>query len=217
LIHFDPAKYGDSAASFYNQLYSTVERNLVTTLAGLAGSGPVLDLGIGTGRVAIPLLRAGVEVHGIEASSAMITVLRNHPEAKDIPVLHGEFSTTPFNTQYQLIYSLVSTFLLLPSLEHQQACFFNIARHLRSGGCFVSEIYNSINSFPEADAVKIPITTSNGIMDYHVTYLATPLHILDEMAANAGLQLAGRWSNWSQGAYTKESQRHISVYVLVDR
>lgn len=214
MIHFDPAKYGDSAASFYDQLYSTVERYLVPTLVGLAGSGPALDLGIGTGRVAIPLLQAGVPVHGIEASSSMIAVLSNNPEAKNIPVLHGEFSTTPFKIKYQLIYSLVSTFLLLPSLLHQQECFFNIARHLRSGGCFVSEVYNSTSSFPAADTVRIPITTSTGIMDYHVTYLATPIHLLDEMAAKAGLRLAKRWSNWSQSAYTKESSRHISVYVL---
>jgi SAM-dependent methyltransferase len=214
MTSFDPAKYGDSAALFYDQLYNSVDIATVTALTQLAGSGPVLDLGIGTGRMAIPLVRANVDVHGIEASAAMIAKLRQHTELKNIPIIQGDFSSTPLANQYQLVYSLVSTFLLLPSLENQQACFYNIARHLNKGGCFVSEIYESENNFPTVDETVIPVITGEGVKDYHVTYLGTPIKVLDEMAAKAGLRLKERWSDWKQSAYTVESVRHISVYQL---
>ena len=142
----------------------------------------------------------------------MITTLRSHPGAKDIPVLQGDFTTTPLGTKYQLIYSLVSTFFLLPSLELQQACFLNIARHLRPGGLFVSEAYVTTNSFPGTDSSTIPIITPSGIKDYHVTFLATPLNILDSMARQAGLRVAERWSNWLNAPYSPTKPRHISVY-----
>jgi SAM-dependent methyltransferase len=156
---FDAAKYGDSSASFYDQLYPTIEAGVLTTLKRLAGEGPVLDLGIGTGRVGIPLSQSGIELHGIEASPAMIAALRKHTGGTDIHVIQGDFATTPLGGPYQLVYSLVSTFLLLPTLEQQKECFKNIAAHLKKDGCFVSEVYESESSFPEPDSTKIPIIT----------------------------------------------------------
>jgi len=210
---FDPTKYGDSSASFYDQLYPSVESGAIKTLYALAGDGPVLDLGIGTGRMAIPLLHLGVAVYGVEASSAMIAELHKHPEANNIPVIAGDFVSIDLGNRYQLIYSLVSTFLLLPSLELQQECFFNIARHLKPGGFFVSEVYESESSFPEADTNTFPIITSSGTKEYEVTYLATPVHILDAMAAKAGLIVHRRWSDWRQTQYAKGKQKHITVYI----
>ena len=211
---FDPTKYGDNSASFYDQLYAGVEAGIINTLKSLAGNGPALDFGIGTGRVAIPLLQSGITVYGIEASTAMISMLRKHKEAENIPVIEGDFVGTPLGNKYQLIYSLVSTFLLLPSLELQQDCFFNIARHLRPGGFFISEVYESKNSFPETDTNTIPIITESGTKEYRVTCLATPIDILDQMAARAGLVVARRWSDWRQKQYMEGNPRHITVYAL---
>src|SRR5476649_514075 len=97
---FDPSSYGDCAAPIYDQLYPAVESGLVATLAALANGGPALDLGIGTGRVAIPLHRSGIRVHGIEASSAMIAAFRAHPDSEDIPVIQGDLGSASLGSSY---------------------------------------------------------------------------------------------------------------------
>jgi len=211
---FDPASYGDSCASFYDQLYPTIERGLLATLRELAGDGPALELGIATGRVAIPLRRAGVAVHGIDASPAMIAVFRTRPEAADIPVIAGDFASTPLGGRFQLIYSLVSTFSLLTTLELQRACLQNIAAHLTSGGCFVSENFDGASSFPHVDMHEYRIDTPSGIRNYRVSYLNTPLSMIDEMARDSGLHLAARWSDGLRTPWTPAQPRHLSVYQL---
>lgn len=209
---FDPASYGDSCASFYDQLYPAIERGLLATLRELAGDGPAMELGIATGRVAIPLRRAGVAVHGIDASPAMLAAFRAHPDAADIPVIAGDFASTPLGGRFQLIYSLVSTFSLLTSLELQRACLHNIAAHLTAGGCFVSENFDGIGSFPHADTHEYRIDTPSGVRTYRVDCLNTPLSVIDEMARDSGLHLAARWSDWMRTPWTPAQPRHISVY-----
>jgi len=211
---FEPSSYGDCAAPIYDQLYPAVESGLVATLAALAKGGPVLDLGIGTGRVAIPLRRLGIPIHGVEASSAMIAAFCAHPGNEDIPVIHGDFSSAPLGSSYRLIYCLVSTFFLLPSLPLQQGCLHNIARHLLPGGLFVSEGFSSASRYPLADTTQIPISTPSGIRPYRVTTLSTPLDVLDAMAGQAHLRLVERWSTWSRTPYQPVHPRHISVYRL---
>jgi SAM-dependent methyltransferase len=211
---FDPSSYGDGAAPFYDQLYPAVESGLLATLAALANGGPALDLGIGTGRVAIPLHRLGIPVHGVEASSVMIAAFRAHPGSEDIPVVHGDFGSAALGSSYRLIYCLVSTFFLLPSLPLQQICLHNIARHLLPEGLFVSEAFSGMSSYPLADTTDIPIGTPSGIRPYRVTTLSTPLDVLDAMAARARLRLTERWSTWSRTPYLPVHPRHISVYRL---
>jgi SAM-dependent methyltransferase len=210
---FDPAAYGDGAAAIYDQLYPAVESRLVVCLADLARGGPALDLGVGTGRVAIPLRRLGIAVHGIDASLPMIESLRARAEGVEIPVLHGDFATASLGaTRYSLVYSLVSTVFLLPSLTSQQACLENVARHLAPDGVFVSEAFRDDESFPEPHTRTIPIVTRSGVANYRVTTLAPPPHVFDDMASRAGLRLRCRWSNWSRTPYQPTQPRHISVY-----
>ncbi|MEZ5823220.1 MAG: class I SAM-dependent methyltransferase [Geminicoccaceae bacterium] len=210
---FDPASYGDCTAAFYDQLYPVVETGLVTTLAELAQGGPALDLGIGTGRVAVPLRRAGVPVVGIEASSSMIAAFHSRPCTQGIPVIRGDFATDPLgDSPYRLIYALVSTFFLLPTELLQQACFHNVARHLAPGGHFVSEAFLNDGSFPVPEVTEVPITTPSGVFSYRVMTLSTPLVLIDEMACRSGLRLVERWSHWSRKPYQAGQPRHISVY-----
>jgi SAM-dependent methyltransferase len=214
---FNPAEYGDGAASIYDLLYPNVESGLTSCLVDLANGGIALDLGIGTGRVAIPLSRLGVEVHGIEASSSMIAALRAKPEGDTIPVLHGDFSRDALGpSPYALIYSLVSTLFLLPSLALQESCLGNIRRHLAHDGVFASEAYGDAATYPEPQSASIPIFTSSGVIPYRVTALMPPLGLLDEMAARAGLRLVDRWSNWARQPYVLPGKRHISVYARAD-
>jgi SAM-dependent methyltransferase len=210
----NPSSYGDHAAPFYDQLYPKVEAGLLRALADLAGNGRAMDLGIGTGRVAIPLRRAGVSVEGIDASSAMIAALRARPGAEGISVILGDFACTPLGSHFQLIYSLVSTLFLLTSLELQRACLENIARHLGTGGRFVSEASSASSSYPDTDSHAIPIDTPFGTHVYRVDCLVTPLTVLDGIAEESGLYLVERWSDWSRAPYDATTTRHISVYAL---
>ena len=86
------ATYGDKIADVYDELYGDVSPAAIEMLASLAGTtGRALELGIGTGRMALPLTAKGVEVHGIDASSAMLDKLRGKPGADQIPVTVADF------------------------------------------------------------------------------------------------------------------------------
>ena len=108
-------------------------------LAGLAGGGRALELGIGTGRIALPLARRGVDVDGIDLSRAMVARLRDKPGGETIPVAIGDFATTTVDGPFSLAYLVFNTIMNLTSQEAQVACFRNVARHLEPGGCFVIE------------------------------------------------------------------------------
>ena len=110
-------------------------------LADLAGTGAALELGIGTGRLALPLSRRGVRVHGIELSPAMVAELRAQPGADEIGVTIGDFATTRVDETFTLAYLVRNTITNLTTQDEQVECFRNVAAHLEPGGCFVIENY----------------------------------------------------------------------------
>src|SRR6266545_3894154 len=113
----------------------------VSFLAELAGSGDALELGIGTGRIALPLSRRGVRVHGIELSPAMVAELQANPGADDIGVTIGDFATVKVAGTFTLAYLVRNTITNLTTQDEQVACFCNVAAHLEPGGRFVIEVY----------------------------------------------------------------------------
>ena len=113
----------------------------VSFLAELAGTGAALELGIGTGRLALPLSRRGVAVHGIELSPAMVAQLQAKPGADTIGVTIGDFATTMVGGTFTLAYLVRNTIANLTTQDQQVACFGNVAAHLEPGGCFVIEVY----------------------------------------------------------------------------
>ena len=113
----------------------------VTFLAELAGSGPVLELAVGTGRIALPLAERGIEVHGIEASEAMVARLRSKPGGDRVPVTIGDFADVQIGGRYALVYVVYNTLFALSSQEAQILCFRNVAAHLAEGGVFVVEAF----------------------------------------------------------------------------
>ena len=113
----------------------------VNFLAELAGTGAALELGIGTGRLALPLSRRGVAVHGIELSPAMVAQLQAKPGADTIGVTIGDFATTTVSGTFTLAYLVRNTIANLTTQDQQVACFGNVAAHLEPGGCFVIEVY----------------------------------------------------------------------------
>ena len=135
--------YGDRIADSYDRLTATMPDpvDCVDRLAELAGPGPALELGIGTGRVALPLAARGVEVHGIDASAAMVERLQAKPGGHAIPVTMGDFADLPVEGSFRLVFAVFNTFFSLPTQDEQVRCFQAVAAHLAPGGAFVIEAF----------------------------------------------------------------------------
>ena len=129
--------YGERVAGVYDEWYTDLDPNAVDVLANMAGGGKVLELGIGTGRIALPLSAKNVDVHGIDASPAMIARLREKPGGDRITITQGNFAEVPVEGKFAVIFIVFNTFFMLLSQEEQVQCFKNVAQHLAPGGCFV--------------------------------------------------------------------------------
>jgi predicted TPR repeat methyltransferase len=142
---YDDATYGDQIAEIYDERYlgSFAEDTpqAVSFLKDLAGDGPALELGIGTGRVAMPLADAGVEVHGIDASDAMLAKLKAKPGGNRISLTVGSFADFTLETRFRLVYVVFNTFFGLLTQEQQVSSFEAVARHLTSDGVFVMQAF----------------------------------------------------------------------------
>ena len=123
------ASYDEDAAEMFEP---TTLDPAVDFLAGIADGGPALELGIGTGRIALPLAERGVPVHGIELSRAMAARLRNKPGGDAIDVTIGDFATTTVDATFSVAYVVFNTIMNLTTQEAQVACFRNVAEHLRT-------------------------------------------------------------------------------------
>jgi SAM-dependent methyltransferase len=209
----------------------------VNFLAELAGTGPVLELGIGTGRIALPLRARGLRVHGIELSTAMIARLRTKPGAEGIGVTVGDFATTTVEETFTLAYLVRNTIMNLTTQDEQVACFRNVAAHLEPGGCFVIEvIVPALQRLPPGETICAFATTPAhlGFEEYDIanqiavshhywnvdgrleTFSAPFRYVwpseLDLMARLAGLTLRERWNDWAREPFTGASRAHISVW-----
>ena len=209
----------------------------VNFLAHLAGRGPVLELGIGTGRLAVPLSRRGIRTHGIELSPAMVEQLRSQPDSSDVEVTIGDFSTTKLADTFTLAYLVRNTIMNLTSQDAQVDCFRNVAAHLEPGGCFVIEVEvppwqrlargETVIPFDVSPAHlgfdEIDVATQNS-WSHHYWFVngetktfSAPFRWvwpseLDLMARIAGMALRERWSDWNREPFTTESRSHVSVW-----
>lgn len=209
----------------------------VSFLADLAGSGPALELGIGTGRIALPLSGRGVRVHGIELSPAMVAVLQAKPGADKIAVTIGDFATTRVEGSFKLAYLVRNTITNLTTQDAQVECFRNVAAHLKPGGCFVIEVYipelqrlppgETIHAFTvtpthlgfeEYDvATQIAFSHHYWVVDGQLETFSAPFRYvwpseLDLMARLAGMTLRERWGSWTREPFTSDSRNHVSVW-----
>jgi len=209
----------------------------VTFLAELAGSGRALELGIGTGRVALPLQQQGVEVHGIDLSPAMIRRLRSKPGGGAIAVTVGDFAMAKVEGKFALAYLVFNTIMNLVTQDEQIACFKNVAAHLEPGGSFVVEVVvPELQRLPPGETVRaftvtpsrlgfdeIDVVTQTGTSRHYlidgdrVRVFAVPFRYvwpseLDLMARLAGLTRSERWSDWTRRPFTAHSSQHVSVW-----
>ncbi|WP_329037508.1 class I SAM-dependent methyltransferase [Streptomyces sp. NBC_01725] len=206
-------------------------------LAGLAAGGRALELGVGTGRVALPLAERGVPVHGIDLSRAMVARMRDKPGGDAIGVTIGDFATTRVDGTFSVAYLVFNTIMNLTTQAAQVACFRNVADHLAPGGCFVIEtMLPELRKLPAGqDVVPFHVSPTRWSFDvYDVAtqemssnyvevvdgrgdYWSVPFRYvwpaeLDLMAQLAGMRLRERWAGWKGEPFTSESDRHVSVW-----
>jgi SAM-dependent methyltransferase len=228
------AGYDDSEAELFAP---DVVNATVDVLAGLAGDGRALELGVGTGRIALPLAARGVPVHGIDMSRAMVRRLHAKPGGESVEVTIGDFATTRVDGPFSLVYLVFNTIMNLTTQDAQVGCFANAAAHLAPGGCFVIEVMvPDLRRLPPGqNAVPFGVSPTRFAIDvYDVAtqaassnylelkdgrweYSAFPFRYvwpaeLDLMARLAGLALRDRWDNWSGAPFTSESRQHVSVW-----
>jgi SAM-dependent methyltransferase len=228
------ARYDDSSAEMFDP---AVVGPVVDLLADLSGGGRALELGIGTGRIGLPLAQRGVEVHGIELSRAMVARLREKPGGDAIPVTIGDFATTSVRATFSVAYLVFNTIMNLTTQAAQVACFRNVAAHLEPGGCFVVEVGvpelqrlppgetarvfhvgEDRWGFDEIDVATQALTSHHfEVVDGHVEHFAAPFRYvwpseLDLMAELAGMTLRERWSGWQREPFTSDSRAHVSVW-----
>ncbi len=228
------ARYDESEGEMFE---SAVVDRTADVLAGLAGGGRALELAIGTGRIALPLARRGVPVHGIDMSRAMVARLRAKPGGDAIGVTIGDFATTRAEGTFSLVYLIFNTIQNLTTQDAQVACFRNAAAHLEPGGCFVVEVgVPDLRLLPPGQtAVPFHVSPTRWAFDlYDVAtqamssnyielvdgrgeYTSIPFRYvwpseLDLMARIAGLRLRERWDGWSREPFTSESRQFVSVW-----
>jgi SAM-dependent methyltransferase len=227
-------RYDESSADMFEPV---VIDPAVDFLAELAGSGAALELGIGTGRIALPLAQRGIRVHGIDLSEAMVARLRAKPGVEDIEVTIGDFATTRVEGTFSVAYLVFNTIMNLTTQDEQIACFENAAAHLEPGGCFVIEVgVPALQRLPPGETVRafdISAThlgfdeydvVSQGLISHHYSVVDGKLELhsvpfryvwpseLDLMARLAGMRLRERWSGWKREPFTSESRKHVSVW-----
>ena len=232
------ARYDESSADMFDP---AVVDPVVDFLAEIAGSGPALELGIGTGRIALPLALRGVPVHGIELSKAMVARLRAKPGGEDIGVTIGDFATTTVDASFSLAYLVYNTIMNPTTQAAQVACFRNVAAHLQPGGSFVIEVMiPELQRLPHGESFRVFHGSESywGIDEYDVaTQGLTSHHLeivdgrierfsapyryvwpseLDLMAELAGMTLRERWSGWKREPFTADSRQHVSVWEMPD-
>jgi SAM-dependent methyltransferase len=238
----DEGFFGESVASVYDEQAAgmfdpAVLTPVVDMLAGFAGQGGALELGIGTGRIALPLAERGVRVAGIDSSEAMVARLRAKPGGGDLEVAIGDFASTRVGGEFALVYLIFNTINNLVTQDAQVACFENAAAHLGRGGRFVIETaVPDLQNLPVGQTI-IPFRAEPGGVSFdvydvvsqrfssqHFDFVdgrveAHPVEFryawpaeLDLMARLAGLRLQDRWAGWRREPFTSLSRGHVSVY-----
>ena len=237
---YSNSTYGDQIAGVYDELYrpaNVTER--VDILAELTAEGRALELGIGTGTYALPLAAKGVEVHGIDASEAMVERLRAKEGGEAMPVSIGDFADVKVEGVFSLVFVISNTFFMLTSQEEQIRCFENVASHLDETGVFLVHAFvpdmsmfdqgqRLHASLPDLASVRLDVSVHdamNQVVDFrHLRLTEEGVRIypgrlryvwpseLDLMARLAGLRLRERWADWRRSPFTSESEWHVSVY-----
>ena len=238
--HFD-AWVAEHYEVLWPELYEpAVLDPVVDFLARLAGGGPVLELGVGTGRVARPLAERGLSVHGIERSRPMVARLRELDAVGAVGVTVGDFAATRVNGEFTLAYLVRNTIMNVATQDAQIECFRNVAAHLSPSGTFVIEVVvPELQRLPPGERFRVFTATpahlgvdeidvaDQRVISHHTWHVegqvvtrSAPFRYvwpseLDLMARLAGLRLRERWADWHRRPFTNDSRSHVSVWEKV--
>ncbi len=230
--------WGKDIAEIYDETSAaefspSVLEPIVDFLADLAGVGPALEFAVGTGRVALPLSKRGIAVHGIELSPHMAAQLLTKEGAEAVPVTIGDMTTTHVPGTFRLVYLVWNTIMNVTTQEEQIAVFTNAAAHLGTGGCFVVEVgVPQPSKVPSVFALEpghVGVDTYDDLVGQimsshhwveeggHLVRHSAPYRYvwpseLDLMAKLAGLRLRERWAGWDRAPFTSESTTQVVVY-----
>jgi SAM-dependent methyltransferase len=233
--------YGPQWAGLWEQYFGgrPDTEDAVRCLAELADGRAVLEFGIGTGRLALPLHAQGLVVHGIDNSAPMLEQLRGKPHGEELPVTLGDFATTTVDGSFGLVFVANHTLLALTTQDAQVQCFLNAAAHLERGGLFVVEIMSPYAGALEnggcrtvqADEEQVTLFLTvvdpvdqqmrgSGVCirdrELPVVWTTASRYVwpseLDLMARIAGMRLRDRWAGWSRRPFTAQNPTHVSVY-----
>ncbi len=237
---YSAASYGDGMADVYDDWYGRADDldETVDLLHALADGGRVLELAIGTGRLALPLAERGVAIEGVDASAAMVTRMRAKPGGERIPVVVGDMASELPAGPYRLVFVAYNSFFGLLTADAQQACFQSVAERLEPQGSFVVEAFvpqpPTAGSRLEVRRLKVDRLVLRATLDHpdeqrsegHFVELSEAGGVrlrpwavrwafpdeLDAMAAEAGLVLGERWADWRRTPFDAESATHVSRY-----
>ncbi|HEX3300771.1 MAG TPA: class I SAM-dependent methyltransferase [Actinomycetota bacterium] len=234
--------FGEDVAARYDETESTQFSRgeidaAVELLAELSDGGRALEFAIGTGRIALPLAKRGVDVAGIELSEAMVARLRDKPGGSDIPVAIGDMTSTTIEGPFSLIYLVYNSIENLTTQDAQVACFRNAAAHLSPGGRFLIEVgvpglqrlplgtthqvFHASDDYWGVDEYDV---VNQGLISHHIENdngeyrrVSMPFRYawpaeFDLMAQLAGMTLRNRWAGWRREPFTGESRQHISIW-----
>lgn len=237
---FDETTFGTLNAEDYDALHdpgTTAES--VALISELAGQGRILELAIGTGRMALPLVALGHDVSGIEGSPLMVEKLRAKPGGQAIEVVIGDFADVAIDGPFDHVFLVFNTFFNLLSQEAQVRCFANVAQRLTEGGTFLVETFVPDHSgFADGQRVqtkRLDMTTVwleaalhdpvRQLFEFQriritqdgVRMVPLPMRYawpseMDLMARLAGLSLRDRWGGWDRRPFDASSKMHVSVY-----
>lgn len=242
-VEHDAHLYGEVWADLYDDVFGNREdvEVVADAIEQLGGRGPVLEFGIGTGRIAFPVASRGIEVHGIDISARMLEKLKEKSDAAKIEAIQGDFTQVRLDRRFSLVLSAFSVMFMLASQDEQVRCFANAARHLESGGVFVVEAFvpdpgrwtqrqnltvvRVERDFVDLNAGKLDpvrqeiVYARIFLRDSGVEVLPSRLRYawpaeLDLMAQLAGMRLRERWGGWRGEAFCADSPVHVSIYEL---
>jgi len=240
----DPALYGDSFADVYDQWYGDVSDIAATVevMTELASGGSVLELGVGTGRLAIPLAMTGISVTGIDSSLPMLERLKANDPGALVTAIEANMAELQVEVQFTAAFVAYNTIFNLTTAEEQQACFTAVAAALVPGGYFAVEAFvpDLSASVPDRAVTPTSLMGDSAVLTATIrdreAQVVTGQHIelrpdgtirlrpwkiryastseLDAMAARAGFSVINRWNDWSRAPFADESLRHVTIYGL---
>ena len=240
MADYDPAAYGNAWVRDYDSLYDSRDdpEIIVAALGRLVPGRSVLELGIGTGRLAIPLHDAGWHVVGVEASDAMVAELNKQAGDRRIPVHQGDMRTVRLDERFDIVLLAFSTLFLLPDQQAQIESMATAAHHLAARGHLIVEAFVPDHTrWTDGKRLALSRWMTDGIeieaarhdrarQTIEVRYLAVgartgmrPLNLryawpaeIDLMARLAGLDRIDRWAEWSGATFDDASSGHVSIY-----